>query len=173
MPTLLRCAVLIATLAMSAPGAAHDAPAPAPITAVAVTGIVENRLTLNVDALRAWPAAQIVTLRLPGKDSQVSEIKGVRLRDILDKAKIVTKDHNTVKKLAIVAIAGDGYKAVFSWNELFNAELGDAVLVVFERDGAPLAAAEGPLALVSGKDVRGGPRHVKWLQSVDVRQIVD
>jgi len=25
----------------------------------------------------------------------------------------------------------------------------------------------------SGKDVRAGPRHVKWLKSIEVRQIVD
>jgi hypothetical protein len=47
------------------------------------------------------------------------------------------------------------------------------VLVLFERDGKPLAPAEGPLALISGKDIRTGPRHVKWLQTVEVRQIVE
>jgi hypothetical protein len=30
-------------------------------------------------------------------------------------------------------------------------------------------APEAPLALVSLKDTRPGPRHVKWLQSVDLR----
>jgi DMSO/TMAO reductase YedYZ molybdopterin-dependent catalytic subunit len=100
-------------------------------------------------------------------------LRGVRLRAVLERAQVKTVDHNTVKKLAVIASASDGYKVVFSWSELFNSELGDSVLVLFERDGKPLAPAEGPLALISGKDIRTGPRHVKWLQTVEVRQIVE
>jgi hypothetical protein len=42
-------------------------------------------------------------------------------------------------------------------------------MIVYERDGAALPAAEGPLALVSLKDTRPGPRHVKWLRSIELR----
>jgi hypothetical protein len=43
------------------------------------------------------------------------------------------------------------------------------VLVVYERDGAALDDSEGRIALVSLKDTRRGTRHVKWLQSVELR----
>jgi len=58
---------------------------------------------------------------------------------------------------------------VFSWAELYLSPIGDGVLVVYERDGAPLDDNEGRIALVSLKDTRPGPRHVKWLQSVELR----
>ena len=45
------------------------------------------------------------------------------------------------------------------------------VPIVIERDGNPLDAREGPLALISLKDVRTGPHHVKWLQRVEVMRI--
>lgn len=176
MASLLQRLILIVALACAAAAQAHDAAPPAaPAGRVAVGGEVAQTLTLGVDDLRQFPTDQIVELRLPARDAgaQPSVVKGVRLRALLERAKIVTADHNTVKKLGVIAAASDGYKVVFSWSELFNAELGDAVLVVFERDGKPLAAAEGPLALISGKDIRTGPRHVKWLQSVEVRRIVD
>jgi hypothetical protein len=51
--------------------------------------------------------------------------------------------------------------------------LATAALIVYERDGAPLLDNEGPLALVSLKDTRPGPRHVKWLQSIEVRLVAD
>lgn len=155
---------------------AHDTPAPAqPDTRVAITGAVQQPLSLGADDLRRFPADQIVALTLPGRQAGTppSVLKGVRLRAVLEQARLVIADHNTVKKLAVIAGASDGYRVVFSWSELFNATLGDAVLVVFERDGQPLPAAEGPLALISGQDLRTGPRHVKWLRSVEVRQIVD
>ncbi|MRX07766.1 molybdopterin-dependent oxidoreductase [Pseudoduganella sp. FT25W] len=173
--TLLRSA-LIATLAWGLSAAAHEtAPPAAPAAQLTVSGAVQQPLSFSADELRRFPAEQIVTLQLPGRDAGAppSVLKGVRLRALLERAQIKTADHNTVKKLAVIASASDGYKVIFSWSELFNAELGDSVLVLFERDGKPLAPAEGPLALISGKDLRTGPRHVKWLQSVDVRQIVD
>jgi DMSO/TMAO reductase YedYZ molybdopterin-dependent catalytic subunit len=176
MTCFLQRLVFAAVLGFGTTVQAHDLPPPAtPAARVAVSGAVQQALSLSVDDLRQFPQDQIVELRLPARDatSQPSVLKGVRLRALLERAKVVMADHNTVKKLAIIAAATDGYKVVFSWSELFNAELGNSVLVVFERDGQPLAAAEGPLALISGKDIRTGPRHVKWLQSVEVRQIVD
>jgi hypothetical protein len=50
---------------------------------------------------------------------------------------------------------------------------GDGALVIYERDGAPLADDEGKIALVSLKDTRPGPRHVKWLQSIELRALGD
>ncbi|MEW7849712.1 molybdopterin-dependent oxidoreductase [Massilia aurea] len=166
--------LLCAALSAAIPALSHGVPPATPARSVLVKGAVERSLTLDVAALRARDPAQIVSLRLPAKNGgAVSDVRGVRLRALLDEAKIVVRDHNTVKKLAIIAGATDGYQVVFSWNELFNAKAGDNVLVLFERDGHPLAAGEGPLALIAGDDLRTGPRHVKWLQSIEVRQIVD
>lgn len=176
MTVLLRRLLVAVLLTGTAPVWAHDpAPPAVPATQLAISGAVTQPLTLDVAALRQFPADQIVELRLPGREAGAppSVLRGVRLRAVLERAQIKMTDHNTVKKLAIIASAADGYKAVFSWNELFNAALGDSVLVLFERDGKPLAPAEGPLALISGQDIRTGPRHVKWLQSVEVRQIVE
>jgi len=167
--SLLLC-LACAAPAYAHPGAARDMPA----RSLTISGGVATPLSIDADALGKRPAAQVAKLQLPGKEGgKPSELAGIRLRDLLDEAKIVTADHNTVKKLAIVATATDGYKVVFSWSELFNSPVGDGVLVLFARDGKPLGSEEGPLALISGKDLRMGPRHVKWLQSVEVRQIVD
>jgi DMSO/TMAO reductase YedYZ molybdopterin-dependent catalytic subunit len=176
MASLLQRLALLVALSLSMAVRAHDTPPPAsPAGQVAIGGAVQQFLSLGAADLRQFPPDQIVELRLPGKDagSAPSVLKGVRLRAVLDRAKVLTADHNTVKKLAVIVAATDGYKVIFSWSELFNAELGDSVLIVYERDGKPLASAEGPLALLSGKDIRTGPRHVKWLRSVEVRQIVD
>ncbi len=49
--------------------------------------------------------------------------------------------------------------------------MGDGVLVVFEQDGKPLDNREGRISLVSLKDTPTGPRHVRWLQRVDVVRV--
>lgn len=178
MALLLRRLLVVGALLAYMPAiAVEHAPPASPNQAVTVSGLVEHRLVLRAEALRQYRPAQIVELKLPGKGgaepATPSVVRGVRLRDILDQATIVKRDHTTIKKLAIIAGATDGYKVVFSWNEIFNSDAGDSMLVLFERDGKPLAAAEGPLALIAGKDTKTAPRHVRWLQSIDVRQVVD
>lgn len=144
---------------------------------IQVEGAVEQPLTLDVAALRAFPAQQISELKLicqSGADrGSLQNFKGVLLRDVLEKAKIKAPAHNDVKKMIIQATASDGYVALFSWNELFNSKLGDGVLVVFEQNGKGLGIEEGHIALVSSQDTRTGPRHVKWLKKLSVRKVVD
>ena len=54
---------------------------------------------------------------------------------------------------------------------MFNSPVGPKVLVAIERDGMPLRDGEGRFALVSLADARIGPRHVKWLNRIEVHRI--
>jgi hypothetical protein len=69
------------------------------------------------------------------------------------------------------AVATDGYRAVFSWGELFNSDTAEQILIITTQDGRPLDAYEGPLALRALADRRPGPRHVRNLCAVLVRAL--
>ena len=146
-------------------------------THLSVTGAVEHSLNLSVADLRQFPTQQVGEVPLVcqsgANKGKLENFKGVRLSDILEKAKIKAPAHNDVKKMLVIASAADGYKVVFSWSELFNSPIGEGVLVFFDKDGQPLADDEGRIALISSKDTRTGPRHVKWLQGIEVRKIVE
>lgn len=142
-----------------------------------ITGAVENKLTLTVEDLKKFPihaAGDIQLICQSGADKgKLENIKGVSLRDILEKAVVVAPDHNDVKKMAVIAAASDGYKVVFSWSEIFNSPNGEGVFVFFEKDGKPLGDDEGRIAMISTKDTKTGPRHVKWLENIEVRKIAE
>lgn len=87
----------------------------------------------------------------------------------VDDLKPLPEQRMDFRKSAVIATASDGYRVVFSWSELYLSPIGDGALVVYERDGAPLDDSEGRIAPVSLKDTRPGPRHVKWLQSLELR----
>ena len=127
--------------------------------------------------LRQLPPAnggEIAVTRHNGdKAETITSYKGVRLRDILDKAVLDAPGHNDVKKLAIIATATDGYAVVFSWGELYNAPAGEGVIVYYEKNGKALDDNDGEIALISAKDIRTGPRHVKWLNGIEVRKLVE
>ena len=156
-------------------GAAAQAFAAEPVSEqVVVAGALKTSLTLKVDDLKAFPAAQIASVtvsRRVGDKEAASTVRGVLLTALLERAGLVSADRNEWKHTVVLATATDGYRVVFSWPELFNTDIGGGVLVVFERDGQPLADREGRIALVSARDQRSGPRSVRWLARLDVRVV--
>lgn len=88
---------------------------------------------------------------------------GVLLRDLLGQAGYGGAEDRSARFTWIEAMATDGYRAVFSWGEIFNASGGDQTLVITAQDGVALDAAAGPLALRALSDWRPGPRHVRNL----------
>lgn len=172
-------ACTVATLLAALPAWA-GAPPPARDNmshSLGVTGMVETPLTLTVADLRklrpAHGGALAVTRHNGDKAETITSYKGVRLRDILDQAVLDAPGHNDVKKIAIIATATDGYAVVFSWGELYNAPAGEGVVVYYEKNGKALDDNDGEIAMISAKDIRTGPRHVKWLKGIEVRKLVE
>ena len=175
-PVLRLCAAwllpgfLAASALAQAPGAVT--------TTLTVKGSVEREITLSVDEMKRLQVQRIDDVRsvreasgTAGASESVRHYVGCLLRDVLERAKPVEKKRMDFRKSVVIATASDGYRVVFSWPELYLSPVGDGVLVVYERDGAPLDDGEGRIALVSLKDTRPGPRHVKWLQSVELRTL--
>jgi DMSO/TMAO reductase YedYZ molybdopterin-dependent catalytic subunit len=163
--------------AVSAPHISAQVVGPATLQ---VKGNVEQPLTVTLEDLRRLPVQRMEDVRLVrdasiagGAPELVRRYTGCLLRDVLERAKPVEKQRMDLRKSAVVVTAADGYRVVFSWAEVFLSPIGEGALVVYERDGKPLPDNEGPLALVSLKDTRPGPRHVKWLSSVELRLLAD
>jgi DMSO/TMAO reductase YedYZ molybdopterin-dependent catalytic subunit len=139
---------------------------------VSVAGAVKTAMTLKLDDLKGFAPDQVlsatVTRRVDDKEVS-SSVRGVRLTAILDRAALANKERFDWRHTIVLASASDGYKVSFSWAELFNTDIGAGVLVVFERDGRPLDDQEGNITLVSTRDQKTGPRHVRWLQRIEVR----
>jgi len=146
-------------------------------TTLEVRGNVATPLTLPVADLGNFPVHRVDdarVVRAPGGASEVvRQFAGCLLRDVLNAARLKEGNRLDLRKTIIVATASDGYKAVFSWAELFNTPIGDGVLIVYERDGTPLGNDEGRITLISLKDTRPGLRHVKWLSAIEVVRLPD
>jgi DMSO/TMAO reductase YedYZ molybdopterin-dependent catalytic subunit len=144
-------------------------------TQLIVSGAVEQPLSLRVEDLKRFPPGQIVELVRPARPDVPGEkdetLTGIRLRDLLDRIKVRKTEHNDLKKMVVIAGATDGYKAVFSWQEIYNSPLAEGMLIYFAKNGAPLGADQGQIAMVSLKDTSTGPRHVKWLRELEIKKV--
>lgn len=133
-------------------------------------------LRLSAADLAALPQTERVqrrTLAATDGASQASleqsvRYSGVLLRDVLARS-VPADNHRASRTLVFEAVATDGYRAVFTWGELFNSSAGEQVLVISAQDGRALGNEQGPLALRALADLRPGPRHVRNLCGVVVR----
>ncbi len=143
----------------------------AQIVQLEVTGRVKQPLLLSradLLTLARRDYAEQRTVVQDGKEAQVSiRYQGVPLKALLDRAAI-TLDRREIRKAVVIATAKDGYQASFSWGELYNSGLGDGVIVVLRQGDDELLDVDGLPALRSLQDLRSGPRHVRWLQRIEV-----
>lgn len=155
-------------------GAALAQSGPA-FSGLAVSGHVPHPKAFDLHELKALPRHELgrtEVLCMTGREvARVDSYAGVRLIDVLDATGLSTLQRIELKRCIIIAYGLDSYRAFFSWNELFNTSVGKSVLVLHEREGQPLDAHMGTLALISAADTRLGPRHLRHLASVAVQML--
>jgi hypothetical protein len=137
-----------------------------------ICGRVETPMIVGMDTLRALDPVEIEDLPLHCGSGEpkgrIGHCRGVLLADIINQADMLITDHNDTKKMFIIAASDDGYKTVFSWQEIFNTAVGDGIMVILEKNGRPLYGGAGPVDLFSAQDHLSGPRYVKQLANVEI-----
>jgi hypothetical protein len=167
MRTLLH-AMLLAALSAGMGVATPAVAQPAPLV---VSGQVRQTLVLNRADLLPLPRRDYTeqrTVRQDGKEVQLGiSYQGVPLTQLLDRAGL-QPDRRDLRRAVVLLTARDGYQASFSWGELYNTGIGDGVIVVLRQGTDELLDTDGLPALRSLQDLRPGPRHVRWLQRIEV-----
>lgn len=128
---------------------------------------------------QAWTRADLLALsrrdyseqrsvQQDGKEVRLGIVyQGVPLKELLDRAGL-NPDRREIRRAVVLLTARDGYQASFSWGELYNSAVGDSVIVVLRQGADELLDSDGLPALRSLQDLRPGPRHVRWLQRIEV-----
>ncbi|HEY5772970.1 MAG TPA: molybdopterin-binding protein [Chitinophagaceae bacterium] len=140
-----------------------------------IEGKVKKSLIVSLADLSSYKSYSIdsivITNHLGERRSSLKKVKAVLLKDILDKVEIDAENHKVLSEYYFVCIASDNYKAVFSWNEIFNSDTGKSVYIITAQDGKPATGLDNRIALVSPKDQMTGRRYVKGLQKIVVERV--
>ncbi len=136
---------------------------------VRIGGWVKRPLSLDAGSLSrrddARAAGFAVVCTFDGAHGGERAMRGVPLCTLIEEAEPAFEQRTDFKRVTVVAESQDGYRALFSWNELFNTAVGEGVLLAWP-DGQPA----GPFALLSLHDRATGPRFVQSLASVTLHQ---
>ena len=153
----------------AAADAAGDAGAAAQVE---IVGRVDRPLVLTRTQLLALPRREYVETRNLAQDGRNTTLtqryQGLALRELLERAGLAP-DRREIRRAIVLVTARDGYQVSFSWGELFNSRLGDGVILVLRQGDDELLDSDGLPGLRSLQDLRPGPRHVRWVQRIEVQ----
>lgn len=139
---------------------------------ISVTGRVRQPVVFSMEELCEMNTEEAKDVPLicgsGTPEGHIATCRGVLLEQVLGKVEVLKEEHNDTKKMFIVASAGDGYKVVFSWQEIFNTPIGGGVLILIEKDGKPLCGPNGGPDLISLEDYYTGSRYVRGLEKIEV-----
>lgn len=134
---------------------------------VSIGGWVRHPLCLEGAALSRRADRRAIAFTcvctLDGAHGGERPYEGVPLAALIHEAEPAFEVRTDFKRVVIVAESVEGYKALFSWNELFNTDIGSGVWVAWNPE-----APEGPFALLSTADHATGPRYVQRLAAVNL-----
>ena len=98
-------------------------------------------------------------------------MKGIPLIAILNQMELADSKPKSASAIYLVFTASDNYKVVFSWNEIFNTDIGSSIYLITEKDGKSLRALDDRITVISLKDIRSGRRYVKGLAKIMVMKV--
>lgn len=139
-----------------------------------IEGMIEKSIVVNIDSLKNYSPVRIdsvvITNHLGEKKSTLRNIAVIPLKYFLNKIEIETDRPKELSEFYFVFIASDGYKVVFSWNEIFNNKLGQEIYIIIEKDGKRIESLDDRISIISRSDLMSGRRYVKGLKKIVVKR---
>lgn len=136
-----------------------------------ITGKVKNESVITLDSLNSYGIKAIGNIKVTDHTGafkhEDDQLKGVLLKDILNHSQWLLEPH-LFSSMYFTCVGSDGYKVVYSWNELFNTEIGDHVFIVTEKNGVKADQLPASIQMVSILDYKTGRRYLHNLDKIVV-----
>ena len=169
MRTLIFISILLTSLATQAQ---RTIP---PTDSLRILGKVKSAKTFSLSDLDTLAKVIIKDQVIYNHKGEVKDtlknLKGIPLKSVLSSIEFVYDKPKQLNEFYFVFIASDGYKVVFSWNEIYNTETGNSFYIATEMDGKKLKDLDQRIVFISTGDLKSGRRYIKGLERIEVRQV--
>jgi hypothetical protein len=142
-----------------------------PTSSFTVKGKVKKEKSITLEDLKKYPNQilnNVNTSCSPKNELRSNNVKVVLLKSVLDSVEYDYQKSRNLNQFYFLFVAEDGYKIVFSFNEIYNTEIGNNLFIVTEKDGNMMEDMNNRILLLSTKDLKGGSRNMKWLSKIIV-----
>ena len=142
---------------------------------ISVVGKIKNKVIFSLKDAKDYTIVSVDSMviynHLQQRKRSIKSIKGVLLKDILNKAVVDEKSPKLLSEYYFTCVSADGYKVDFSWNEIFNTEVGNYILIVTEAGGIKGDMMPERMLLLSAADIATGRRYMKGLEKIIVERL--
>ena len=146
-----------------------------PTDSLRVTGKVKNPTTFTLAELDTFPKTSIKDQIISNQKGEVKDtltgMSGIPLRNLLASILYIYDKPKFLNEFYFVFIASDGYRVVFSWNEIYNTATGNNFFIITEIEGKKLKDLGQRILFISTADLITGRRYIKGLEKIEVRQL--
>ena len=119
-------------------------------------GAIKQEKIISITDLEHYTSKKIDDLVITNQHGEVKDtirqLKVVSFKSLLDDIEIVVDKPKFLNEYYFVLVAADGYKAVFSWNEIFNTEIGNNLYLVTEMNGKKSREIPEHILFISTKE---------------------
>jgi hypothetical protein len=140
-----------------------------------VTGAIKKELKFSLPDLEKYPASSVPDLVITNHVGQprgtATQLKGVLVKELLKGLEPDEPSPKLYSEFYLVFTAVDGYKVVYSWNEIFNSPTGEHLYIIISRDGKPLSQMSERVLVLTTTDFMTGRRHIKGLANIRVERV--
>jgi hypothetical protein len=136
-----------------------------------IVGKVKTEKVVSLSDLKSYKSVDLQDINVscsPRKEDKAKAVKGVLVKNILDSVAFDYEYSRLLGQYYFLFVASDGYKIVFSFNEIYNTEIGNNLYIVTEIDGKDASESTNKVLLLSTKDIKSGSRNVRWLSKIVV-----
>lgn len=142
---------------------------------LSIIGKISKPITYTIADLDTFPKInignQIIYNHKGEAKDTLTGMKGISLKTLLATVEYTHAKPRYLNEFYLVFVASDGYKVVFSWNEIYNTDNGNNVFIVTELRGKPLKNLDQRILFISTGDTKSGRRYIKGLRKIEVKQV--
>jgi hypothetical protein len=140
-----------------------------------IKGAIKKEYVFTLADIKKFPQVDLGEVPFKNHEGKVKHlvkgVRGVLLKQLLDSVAINVEKPKELSSYYFVFIASDGFKNVYSWNEIYNTEIGNKLYIVTEEEGKDITVMEERIIVLSMGDINTGSRYMRGLTTIDVRKV--
>ena len=146
-----------------------------PTDSFTITGNVKTEGKFTLAQLDSFPKQILKDHVIYNHKGEIKDtlknVQGILLKNVLATTEYRYQKPKELNEFYFVFVASDGYKVVFSWNEIYNTDIGNHLYIITALSGKTLAAIDQRIMVLATTDLISGRRFIKGLQKIEVKRI--
>lgn len=138
-----------------------------------ISGKVKKQATYTLAALDTFKKTSVGDVEFIDRKEtkyRAKNVKGIPLKNLFTNIEFDAENHKALNRFYFVFSAADGFKVVFSYNEIFNPQGSNNFYLVTDYNGKSMKDTDERILIISATNKRPGHKYIKALNKITVEE---